>query len=118
MAVAREAVLVDLAERRRVGRELGRVPVGELGACVEPLARRSVRARNASASSSKVRKISDSPNRLSLRIEIEPGVPLSTRSSGTRDLALDLLGREAGRLGDDVDLELVTSGKASTAVFS
>jgi hypothetical protein len=33
--------------------------------------------------SEKVRVINDSPNRLSLRIRVIPGVPFSSRSSGT-----------------------------------
>ena len=34
-------------------------------------------------SSEKVRVINESPNRLSLRINVIPGVPFSSRSSGT-----------------------------------
>ena len=75
-----------------------------------------MRDRKTSASSSKVMKMSDSPKRLSLRIEIAPGTPLSARSSGTVRRRSISSGARPGICPITLTWRFVTSGNASIGV--
>ena len=67
-------------------------------------------AKAASMSSANVSVISDRPNRLSLRIRVMPGVPFSSRSSGTVTRRSISSGALPGSWVMTVTCVLVTSG--------
>ena len=76
----------------------------------------TVRATKLLVSSENVSVISDSPNRLSLRMRVMPGVPLSSRSRGTVMRRSISSGALPGSWVITVTWVLVTSGYASIGV--